>query len=363
MWVKTIMEKARERYIPLSVCMELTYRCNVRCHMCYLNILPAESKVSDELSYEEVLSVLDQLAEAGTLFLKLTGGEVFVREDFLDIAFAAKARGFSMYIKTNGTLITDPIARRLKELAPACVDISLLGASAATHDKIMGVPGFFEKAVNGLKLLQKYGVLTAVSTTLLKQNQNELLEIQKIGRQVGAIRTNHSDLISPKVDGSKTNLKTSRLKAKELENFWGNQNQMMPEGSEDFMFEGTMNTKNPKANLEMCNAGRSYCVISPSGDVKLCVVFSKKFGNFRLQPFVEIWDNAVELQKLRSINDSGQLTGCRTCAVIQHCRLSHAHCAGYVLCERIGPSIESCRMAFLEAGLKQPGSIKVSAQS
>src|SRR3990170_2395409 len=78
---------AATRFIPLYVLLELTGRCNLRCHHCY-----GAGGGGDELSLEEIGPILDQLAAEGALNLVLTGGEIFLREDLLDIASTAKKK-------------------------------------------------------------------------------------------------------------------------------------------------------------------------------------------------------------------------------------------------------------------------------
>ena len=71
-----------------------------------------------ELSTEEHYRLLDQLADAGCLWLLFTGGEIFARRDFLDIYTYAKQKGFLITLFTNGTLITPRIADDARRVAP-----------------------------------------------------------------------------------------------------------------------------------------------------------------------------------------------------------------------------------------------------
>src|SRR6478735_2820847 len=74
---------------PLSALFELTGRCNLDCSHCYLDI----AHPPEELSTAEAIAVVDQLADVGTMFLMLTGGELFLRPDALVIAAHARSRG------------------------------------------------------------------------------------------------------------------------------------------------------------------------------------------------------------------------------------------------------------------------------
>src|SRR5213593_350296 len=82
--------------VPISVQLDVTYRCNERCVHCYL-----DHDDHGEMTLAEIRDVLDQMAEAGVFFLTISGGEVLMRMDFFDILAHARARMFSVKVKTN----------------------------------------------------------------------------------------------------------------------------------------------------------------------------------------------------------------------------------------------------------------------
>src|SRR5262245_66193897 len=86
--------------IPVGVQLDVTYRCNERCVHCYL-----DHDDKGEMTTAEIKNVLDQLAEAGVFFLVLSGGEVFMRQDFLEIVEYARRLLFNVKVKTNGVMI------------------------------------------------------------------------------------------------------------------------------------------------------------------------------------------------------------------------------------------------------------------
>jgi len=92
--------KALKLGIPLGVQLDVTYRCNERCVHCYL-----DHQDHGELTTAEVFRALDQLAEAGTLFLIFSGGELLLRRDLFDILAYARRRGFDVKLKTNGIML------------------------------------------------------------------------------------------------------------------------------------------------------------------------------------------------------------------------------------------------------------------
>jgi len=124
---KRIFSSLSRGRFPWSCQWELTCRCNLRCVMCYTDCFNRPDKIQDELPTNEIIRIMDELAEAGCLELCLTGGEPLARQDFFEIYAHAKQKGFLVTIFTNGTLITDVIADRLAALPPHRIEISFHG--------------------------------------------------------------------------------------------------------------------------------------------------------------------------------------------------------------------------------------------
>src|SRR4051812_31117124 len=93
--------------IPILGGLELTFRCNLACIHCYVNLPPADrAEARRERTTDEWFAIIDQVAEAGCLWLTLTGGEPLLRPDFCDIYRHAHKRGLLLSVYTNATLIT-----------------------------------------------------------------------------------------------------------------------------------------------------------------------------------------------------------------------------------------------------------------
>src|SRR3989442_14083134 len=92
-----LLRTASRAHIPLAVLFEVTHRCNLGCAHCYLTEGPVgrPKPTREELTLDEIRPVLDQLAEAGTLFPTLTGGEGFMRRAFLQIVAPPRGPGLS----------------------------------------------------------------------------------------------------------------------------------------------------------------------------------------------------------------------------------------------------------------------------
>lgn len=131
--------EAREEYSyrrPFILELEITRRCNLRCVHCYAE---AEDRVfEDDLTFPEIEGVLDSARGIGIPELSLTGGEVMLRPDFLDIVDAGIRRGMNVRFVTNATLLDDGMLAALARRPIKLVTVSLDAMSAPVHEAIRG---------------------------------------------------------------------------------------------------------------------------------------------------------------------------------------------------------------------------------
>ena len=163
--------------IPLNVHFDLTYRCNERCLHCYL-----EHEDHGELTTVEVKGILDQLAGAGTLFLTFSGGEIFLRRDFLELAAYAKQLHFDLSLKTNALLVNRERAARLRALGVSKIQISIYSADPAIHDAITKVRGSFERSLQAIRFLKAQGLQVKIACPLMKLNVGGLAAVQALAK-------------------------------------------------------------------------------------------------------------------------------------------------------------------------------------
>ena len=130
--------------------IKLTSRCNLRCVMC--KYWQTENEVT--LTSARWREVFAELVDLGCRKLHFSGGEVFLRRDFLDLVEAARARGLKVNMTTNGTLIDRAHARRLADLGVNSVSISLDAPTAGAHDRIRGQRHAFKRSVKTIRRLR-----------------------------------------------------------------------------------------------------------------------------------------------------------------------------------------------------------------
>lgn len=170
-----------------SVTWAINHPCNLRCTHCY--DVTAERR--QDLSTADALTVVGRLAAAGVRFIAFSGGEAFLRKDVFDLMSEARRCGIGIAARSNGTLITPVVARRLRELDIQVVGVSFDGATADTHDAVRG-HGAFDAALAGLVALRAEGIRAQMEVVLSRQNLHEAIACVELGERVGASEVNFS---------------------------------------------------------------------------------------------------------------------------------------------------------------------------
>ncbi len=174
------------------VIWNLIRRCNLLCKHCYA--LSGNVDFPNELSFEEVCTVMDDLAAYGVPVLILSGGEPLLRPDIFDISRRAKAMGFYVGLSTNGVLISEPVMEDLVAVGYDYVGISLDGIGAV-HDAFRGMKGAFEKSLNALRLCRDHGVKAGVRFTMTADNAHQFEDMLKLVHDEGLEKFYFSHLV------------------------------------------------------------------------------------------------------------------------------------------------------------------------
>jgi radical SAM protein with 4Fe4S-binding SPASM domain len=325
-----VAKKAFRKCVPFTAVLELTYRCNFRCSMCYV----IHENTEGELTTAEWKDVLDQLAEAGTMYLELTGGEIFVRRDLWEILEYAEKKKFLVVLFTNGSYITPEKAERLRRFKNIVgFSISLYGGDKQTFDKVTRVRNAYDRVLQALGVLRDHGFRVKTKTPVTTENVHTLEQMRGVAKAAGCMQYVCAPLISPRDDGGLDPLK-ERVGDEEIRDIYRR------ESMEWF------DTKKVSWSSPTCTAGRSLVGISPQGDVYPCIQLRRSAGNLREKPFKELW-NSHALDEVRAFNFS-KMEKCQSCSVTTFC----SPCIGLNLMENGDihkPSSETCRITTLSA--------------
>lgn len=303
-----LLTRAAEKSIPIDVSIELTHHCNFRCQHCYI----PDFQAPDLLTTERVYTLLDELAEMGTLFLTLTGGELFLRRDWLDIARRARRLGFALRLFSNGVLIDDGVADACRDLG-ATVEISLYSMDAAVFDGIVQRRGAFDKTRRGIERLHERGVPLLLKMPLMTLNRGDVDAVMEYGRSLGA-EVQVSPTIMAKKDGDTSTL-SLRIAQEELARHFGG-----PHSGCHVMHE---RPDDPRIDGPQCAAASRYCNITSAGDVMACNILPGSGGNIRQRSFRDVWEHSPWLQEVRSIRRR-DLHTCKDCERVSYCGRCHA---------------------------------------
>ncbi len=290
---------------PVSGSIEVSRRCPLTCVQCY-NRLPMDDGParSRELSLAEHRRILDEITEAGCLWLLYTGGEIFARPDFLDIYTHAKRNGLLLTLFTNGTLITPRIADYLAEYRPLSVEITLYGASADTYERVTGVRGSYARCLRGIRLLLERRLPLKLKAVGITYNRHELAAMRGLAEDLGVAFAFDAE-INPHIDCSPeplaVRLAPAQVVALDLQD-----ERRLNEWRQLAARHGEQGSAGPMPEqLYDCGAGLLSFAIDPEGMLTLCVISHRDRYDLRRGTFREGWDRF--LLEVRS-----RTTACRT---------------------------------------------------
>lgn len=156
------------------VVWNVSRRCNLRCVHCYSH--SRDKSYSGELTHQEGLKLIDDLADFGVPVLLFSGGEPLMHRRILELIAHARHRQMRAVLSTNGTLITAQLAGKLKQFGLSYVGVSLDGLEE-TNDHFRGISGAFQRALEGLRNCQAAGIKVGLRFTMNRRNAGDIAGI------------------------------------------------------------------------------------------------------------------------------------------------------------------------------------------
>lgn len=315
----------------LSATFELTYRCSERCIHCYVDDDCAKAP-APELTLAEYREILLQLKDMGCIKLLLTGGEVCLRQDLIDIARYAVELGFLVDVYTNGISMTEAQFEALCDMKPNSVSFSLYSGDPKVHDAITRVPGSFEKTLKRAMMFKCAGVDTFFKTVVIRQNLDTLDGLFRLGKRLN-IEVNPATSIADTHSGQSAQrfrLDTPELRSRALAIL--EQYRYVPDPGKRDM------------DASVCFAGLNCMSIDPYGGVHPCLAFTTPVGSVQKTPLRQIWQESEFLKTLRAFRFRDLSPECGECQYRDSC----AVCLGAAYEESGGklcPGCDSCNWA------------------
>lgn len=311
-WNRALHEKFSTKRTPLSGSLELTFRCNNNCIHCYCN-RPAydREEIAKELSTAEIFRLLDEIVDAGCLWLLITGGEPLLRPDFKDIYIYAKKKGLLITLFTNGTPINSEIAEFLAEWKPFSIEITLYGATEKTYEGITRTHGSYRRCMSGIELLLERNLPLKLKTMAMRQNVHEIQSMKRYAEGIG-LEFRFDPMINARLDMDRGSL-SARLDVEDVVRLDLEDEKRAEEWKEEFFKKYT--GLSDSGLLYTCGAGLSSFNIDPHGQLYMCIIVRKDFYNLRTGGFKEGWENIASLRQ-RSLSQDNR---CRRCGLRSLC--------------------------------------------
>jgi len=298
----------------------VTKSCNLNCIHCYAN---AQTKAyKDAIDTDKAKSIIDDLADFNIPVILFSGGEPLLRKDIVELISYAVKKGIRAVLSTNGTLIDQDTAKRLKDAGLSYAGISLDGLEKI-NDSFRGIKGAFKKALQGIQNCKKAGIKAGIRFTISRLNAEEVPKMFDLAREEGIDRLCFYHLVysgrgSSLIKEDLSHDETRRImdliidRTKELYETGIKTQVLTVDNHADgpYIYLRMLKEANPRAEevlrLLKINGGNSSAegigCISWSGDVYADQFWRHySFGNVLKRPFSKIWTDLSDplMAKLR----------------------------------------------------------------
>lgn len=298
------------------------FTCNEGCRYCWID--ENNTKKKFVLSKRFVKGFIDEAITLGVSKIKISGGEPFLNKEMPDIIDLLLDIGLSVEIETNGTLLSEPMVKKMAVKAEKIhFKVSLDSSNQNIQNEITGYKSAFEDTINGLNILRRNKIPFDVVTVASQLNIDNIEELIAFVKTMGAHHHRIILNLQPIGHGKENadiNLKLSDIKR--LMDLIYNKRLI----DVDF---GTLHSTLPPAfipidhlKLSFCSWGKGMCGIMPNGDVSICSPAFETMGivagNLHNKTITEIWRESGLFNELRQIQE---LEGvCGICVFRKACR-------------------------------------------
>lgn len=311
-----------QRFVaPHHVVWNLTNRCNIgTCEYCYQDA--STNKSNNELNLEQKLDLIDQLADIGAGYVVFSGGEPLTDKNFFEIIEYTTRKNLGVSVATNGILLGEETAKRLKETDVRTISISLNSTNPETHNSFTGKEGCWQKSIKAIENAKKYDLRVETDSIISSRNFSELEDLIEFEKSLGIDRIKLFSIVpvgrGKHVNGKLTKEQEGILLQTAYKHLLSGIDITVNDPRYLFYLKESKTLLSPLAELsEGCYAGRLYCAIQPDGIVTPCALLPIKAGDVKEKSFSDIWKNSEVFEKLR---DRNYLKGsCGNCKDNEHC--------------------------------------------
>ena len=345
-WSLEVHKRLSSKRVPISGSIEVTQRCNNQCVHCYNNLPAGDRRAREkELTLEEHCRILDEITAAGCLWLLMTGGEPFVRHDFLEIYDYAKHKGLLVTLFTNGTLITPAVADYLAHFPPFSIEITLYGSTQKTYESITGIKGSYDRCLNGIHLLMDRNLPLKLKTMVITRNRHEIADMKRFVEDELGLEFKFDAMINPRRDCSQSPLDV-RLSPAEVVGLDLQDSERVAEWQRFAeQFNKPVFPMERADNLYLCGGAYNSFAIDPYGLLTACVLSSDGAYDLRQGSFRQGWEEYLFDVRQKKIT---RKTKCTACQIKSMCGMCPAN--SELECADVEAPVDFlCQVAHLRA--------------
>lgn len=312
---------------------EVTSACNLRCIHCHATSGKPDPR---ELTTDEGKRLIDQIAEVeGFRTLIYTGGEPLARKDIFPLLKHSHEAGFANIIATNGILIDEEMAWKLKEHGVICNAISVDSANPDIHNFIRNSPDAFDLTMRAVEATKKAGILLQINTTAMEYNMDGLSDLIDLTNDLDAsimlmyqlVAVGRGEKIKNASLKKSANQKLSELISDKQKHsrtiiepvagpqYWPHM--LKKKGIQDGILMKLANKV-----FHGCAAGRGFVYVKSNGEVWPCPFVEVPAGSVRENSFRKIYEESAVMKNLRNRENTlkGACGDCRYRTVCGGCR-------------------------------------------
>ncbi len=331
---------------PICLTWELTWACNLACVHC---LSSSGRRDPRELTTEEAVRLLDELAAMQVFYVNVGGGEPTVRPDFFELLDHAVERRVGVKFSTNGSRLTPARARHVAGLDYVDVQISLDGSTREVNDAIRG-DGAYDAAISAARNLADAGMEHfKLSVVVTRDNAAQVDELHALATSFGATLRLTRLRPSGRAVEHYERLRPQLGQLRELHR-WLLEHPDVLTGDSFFHLSAL---GQPLEGLNLCGAGRVVCLIDPIGDVYACpfAIHDEFLAGSVRDPggFAAVWRHSPRFAALRVGGEGG---ACTTCGEYDACRGGCMAAKFFTGLPLDGPDPECVLGNGLDAGLE-----------
>lgn len=316
---------------PFLVALNLTKRCNLGCAHCYLDAKILKEGSTDELSTDEVKSVLSDIASLSSeCMVVLTGGEPLLRHDIEKLAQHAAQLGLMVVVGSNGILLTAERARRLKAAGVSGIGISLDSLDPAKHDAFRGRKGAWIKTMAAIDVCRQVQLSFQIHFCVTDETAGEIGDMVAFAREAGALVLNVFFLVCTGRGEKYSDISPENYEQvlRQVANAAYNEKKLMVRAKCAPHFKRMAMELDPSWAITTahgyeaggCLAGTRYARITPEGDVTACPFIETPVGSVRNEGFSALWHDAPMFKTLRTAKLKGRCGVCEYSKLCGGCR-------------------------------------------